>query len=195
MMNKELYLMRHGTTVMSGLYVGSTDVPLADEGRKQVVQAGMILTGVGINHIFCSPMKRCRESLNLLGLDASSEIDENLREIDFGRWEGRSFEEISQADASLVEEWRIKSDYFCFPEGECVEEFSKRVGLFAKKVIDAPIDRILILAHGGTIGHLLCILLGLSQDKRIIFDIQAGGVSSVTLYGDIGALTSLNLKG
>ena len=96
--------MRHGVTILHGLYAGSTDVPLAEEGRTQAMQAGKILAGKNINHIFCSPLIRCRESLTLLGLEAFSEIDENLREIDFGRWEGRSFEEISQVDAALVEE-------------------------------------------------------------------------------------------
>jgi len=194
MMNKELYFLRHGATTLQGLYAGSTDVPLAEEGRKQVVQTRKVLVDKGIELIYCSPMKRCRETLNLLHLDATCETDKNLREIDFGRWEGCSFSEITQTDSTLVEDWRINSESFCFPEGECVQDFNKRVDLFGKKVLAAPENKILILSHGGTIRQLLCSFLGLSPEKRMIFDIQAGTVSSMTLYDDIGVLRSLNVK-
>ena len=86
MKNKDVYLLRHGATLLHGRYVGSTDVSLAPEGREQVLRTAELLAGKQIEQIFCSPMKRCLETLNLLNLDTSSEIDENLREIDFGRW-------------------------------------------------------------------------------------------------------------
>lgn len=195
MMNKHLYLLRHGTTALQGLYVGSTDVSLTEEGREQVIRTGKVLVGERIDHIFCSPMKRCRETLNLLHLDRAYEIDENLREIDFGRWEGQSFEEINRTDIELVEEWRTESENFCFPEGESVRAFSRRVKIFAQKMLAARGNRILVIAHGGTVRHLLCIFLGLPSEKRMIFEIQPGSFSTLTLYGDIGALTSLNVEG
>jgi len=195
MINKQLYLLRHGTTTLQGLYVGSTDVRLAEEGREQVIRTGKVLVGESIDQIFCSPMKRCRETSNLLHLDIACEIDENLREIDFGRWEGHSFEEINRADAGLVEDWRTESDSFCFPEGESVRAFSRRVEIFSQKVLAARGNRILVIAHGGTVRHLLCVFLGLTPEKRMIFEIQPGSFSTLTLYGDIGALTSLNVKG
>ncbi len=188
-----MYLMRHGTTTLHGLYVGSTDVSLNREGRAKVIRTGEILAGEHIEQVFCSPMKRCRETLDLLRLDVSSEIEKDLREINFGRWEGRSFKEISKTDSDLIEDWRVNSESFCFPEGECVKAFNRRVGAFAQKVATASGNRILIVAHGGTIRHLLCTFLGLAPEKRMIFDIQAGAFSIVTLYDNIGALTGLNV--
>jgi alpha-ribazole phosphatase len=194
-MNKQLYLLRHGATGRPGLYIGSTDIPLAEEGKEQVMQTGRLLALECIDHIYCSPMKRCRETLNLLHLNASFEIDENVREIDFGRWEGRSFEEISHTDNALVENWRIDGESFCFPEGESVKSFNKRVEIFAKRLLAGPGNKILILAHGGTIRHLLCTFLDLSPEKRIIFDVQTASFSTLTLYDDKGILTSFNVKG
>jgi len=195
MKNKKLYLLRHGATELPGLYVGVTEVSLSEEGRAQIMRMAGVLADKCIEHVFCSPMKRCLETLDLLQLEASVERDENLREIDFGRWEGRSFKDIAQSDGPLVENWRTHSESFCFPDGECVETFKRRVDLFVKKVLAASENRILILAHGGIIRQLLCTFLDLSPEKRMIFDIQAGRVSSVTLHGDVGALTSLNVKG
>ena len=194
-MSKELYLLRHGATTLNGLYVGSTDVSLAEDGRKQIRRTANLLAVEQIRKVFCSPMKRCRETLNLLHLDASFEFDDNLREIDFGRWEGKSFEEITKKDQKFIENWRTNGESFCFPEGECIKTFNKRVELFSRKVLTATEKQILIIAHGGTIRHLLCTFLRLSPEKKMIFDIQPGCFSTVTLYDDIGVLTGLNVKG
>lgn len=195
MKNKVLYFLRHGATPLQGRYVGSTDICLAQEGREQVLRTAKLLAGKHIESIFCSPMRRCLETLNLLDIEAPFETDENLREIDFGRWEKCSFEEIAETDDSLVEEWLTKGDSFCFPEGECVMAFTARVDNFAQKIFAAPDNKILVLAHGGTIRHLLCTFLELPPEKRILFEIQAGAFCSVSLYGRKGVLTSLNVKG
>jgi len=194
-MNKELYLLRHGATPLNGLYVGSTDVSLAEEGREQALRICKTLVPMHIDQVFCSPMKRCRETMELLSLDTPVEIIDNLREIDFGRWEGHGFEEISTTDQELIENWRINGETFCFPDGECVKDFNKRVELFSRRVVASTEERILIIAHGGTIRHLLCTFLGLSPEKKMIFDIQPGCFSTVALYGDLGVLTGLNAKG
>ena len=194
-MNKELYLLRHGATPLNGLYVGSTDVSLAEVGKEQVQRTGRILSSMHIEQVFCSPMKRCRETMELLSLDTPMEIIDNLREIDFGRWEGNSFAEITTADQELIENWRISGETFCFPDGECVKDFNKRVELVSRRVVASTDERILIIAHGGTIRHLLCTFLGLSPEKKMIFDIQPGCFSTVALYDNLGILTGLNIKG
>jgi len=194
-MNKELYLLRHGTTAMNGLYVGSTDIPLATEGREQINQIGRILQSADIEKIYCSPMKRCRETLALLHLGVPHELDEELREIDFGRWEGCSFPEISESDPALIDLWRTRGNSFCFPDGECIKTFNKRVEKFSRTVLAPGEKRILIIAHGGTLRHLLTLFLGLDPEQGGIFTIQPGCFSTVSLYGELGTLTALNVSG
>lgn len=192
---KTLFLLRHGETVLNGFYVGSTDVSLSDGGREQVVSTGNVLGNENISKIYCSPMKRCLETVELLYLDIPMEIDENLREIDFGRWEGKSFEQISWTDGELIENWRTKGENFCFPDGECLTAFNRRVEEFSEKILLETKERILIVAHGGTIRQLLCIYLALPPEKKMIFQIQPGHFSTVTLHGELGVLTNLNVKG
>jgi len=194
-MAKELYLLRHGVTPLNGLYVGSTDIALAKKGYEQVMRTGDILREKHIEQIFCSPMKRCRQTMELLQLNASFYMDKNLREIDFGRWEGLSFKEIARTDQELVENWCLEGELFCFPEGECIEAFNMRVEKFTRRVFKTLHDRILIIAHGGTIRHLLCIYLGLDPEKKMAFDIQPGCFATITLYDNNGVLTGLNIKG
>jgi len=192
---KTLFLLRHGETVLNGLYVGSTDVSLADRGRSQVLRTGKVLANEKIEQIYCSPMKRCLETMNLLHLDAPTEIDGNLKEIDFGRWEGKSFEEINRSDKDMVEDWRTNGEAFCFPGGECLKVFNSRAEKFAEKLFSAAEKTILVVAHGGTIRQLLCICLGLSPEKKMVFQINPGHFSTVILHGELGILTSLNVKG
>ncbi|MBW2659497.1 MAG: histidine phosphatase family protein [Deltaproteobacteria bacterium] len=194
-MNKELYLLRHGATSMNGLYVGSTDIPLAEKGRAQVCEAGRILQSAGIERIFCSPMKRCIETLGLLKLDILCELNDNLKEINFGRWEGLSFPQINETDPELIEDWRTACESFCFPDGECIKTFNRRIETSASTVLDSAEKRILIIAHGGTIRRLLTLFLGLKPDQGSIFTIQPGRFSTVTLYNELGTLTGLNLGG
>jgi len=193
-MNKELYLLRHGATSLNGLYAGSTDISLSAEGRRQLNGVGRILQSADIEKIFCSPMKRCKETLSLLHLDVSHELNEELREIDFGRWEGLSFAEISKSDPGLIDLWRTTGDSFCFPDGECIKTFNSRVKKFSLRLLAAGEKRILIIAHGGTIRHLLTLFLGLGPEQSGIFTIQPGCFSTIALHGELGTLMALNIS-
>src|SRR5271165_5812273 len=99
-----LLLARHGNTFEAGekaVWVGArTDLPLTEKGREQ---AGALATGLKpikllIKHVISGPLKRTREHAAIaagqLGLNASMGIDERLREIDYGAWEGKTSEEI-----------------------------------------------------------------------------------------------------
>jgi broad specificity phosphatase PhoE len=140
-------------------------------------------------------MKRCRETLALLHPGVPHELNAELREIDFGRWEGLSFPEISKSDPDLIDLWRTTGDSFCFPDGECIKTFNRRVEEFSSRLLAAVEKRILIIAHGGTIRHLLTLFLGLDPEQSGIFTIQPGCFSTVALYGELGTLTALNVSG
>jgi alpha-ribazole phosphatase/probable phosphoglycerate mutase len=56
-------------------------------------------------------------------------------------------------------------------------------------------EKILIIAHGGIIRHLLCLLLGLDAEKYLLFEVKPGRVSSVQLYDEGGVLTGFNITG
>jgi broad specificity phosphatase PhoE len=196
MLAKELYFLRHGDTGLQGRYIGSTDVPLSNRGLEQVSKTGALLRKKGVTKIVCSPMLRCRQSLEQLSLSCTSEFNELLREIDFGRWEGKTFSEIVQIDKDLVDSWVAEPEIFSFPAGESLAAFSKRVACF-KDLLEAMVeDKILVIAHGGIIRHLICLLLGLDSDKYMAFDAKPGCFSSISLFAEGGGvLTGFNIKG
>jgi alpha-ribazole phosphatase len=186
-------LLRHGRTGLSGRYVGSTDVPLSGEGRAQMAMLGPTITAMGIETLLTSPMRRCTESLELLQLGLPVCREPDLREIDFGRWEGMSFAEIEARDPELVQGWARGGRDFCFPDGESIADFSARVEAVRRRLLTLESRTVLLVTHGGVIRALICSLLGLSLDNSLLFEVAKGHYSTIDLHSGGGVLTGLNL--
>ena len=195
MSNKTVFLLRHGDTGRQGCYIGATDVPLSTEGSLQIGRTAGILQQENISRIFSSPMRRCRESCERLGLCCPCEYHDSLREIDFGRWEGKRFAELAESDAPQVVAWAKDPESFCFPGGESIAGFRQRVAVCRELILAAPESRLLLVTHGGVIRHLLCLMLDLPAEKYLAFDVQPGSFCSLQVYSDGGVLTGFNLKG
>jgi alpha-ribazole phosphatase len=195
MSEKEIYLLRHGDTGRQGCYIGSTDVPLSATGRQQVCDTARTLRQKNINKIFCSPMLRCRQTCEQLGLETPCQMNELLKEVDFGQWEGKSFAEIAADDAEAVTAWTTDPANFCFPGGEALVNFHNRVLAIMKMLDEDSSNCILLISHGGIIRHLLCHCLGIPTEKYLAFDVQPGSYSSLLLCSGGGILTGMNIRG
>jgi broad specificity phosphatase PhoE len=194
-MPQRLILVRHGELGerYHGRYIGRTDVPLAAEGKRQAVALAGELGGLDGAHILCSPLLRARETAEIaLGADAVFTIDDDLREIDFGRWETMSFAEIAAADPAAVESWSALEDDFTFPGGESIGGFSKRIGAVAGRIAADPVETVVAFSHGGVIRLLICHFLGLEPRRYLLFDVRPGSLSEVSIEGGKGILTRLN---
>lgn len=195
MSEKEIYLLRHGDTGRHGLYIGSLDVPLSQKGREQIGETARTLRQKNIDKILCSPMLRCRETCRLLDIHPGYEVNDLLREVDFGDWEGKSFPEILASDPGSVTAWAADPHHFRFPGGDALTDFHLRVSAIKKILEEEKCRRILVVSHGGVIRHLLCLFLGLAVEKYLAFDVQPGGYSTITVHGDGAVLTGMNLRG
>ncbi len=192
-MTKRLTLLRHGETGYSGRYVGALDVPLSPEGRQQIAALGKHFNDVSSGTVIISPMLRCRQSANILFSSACHEVDDDLREIDFGRWEGKTFQEIVATDSALVERWADWSFDFSFPEGENVGNFIHRVNKAGERLLSAARNDAVVVAHGGVIRTLLCYFLKLDPSCYLLFKVKKGTFCTLELFSDGAVLTGLNL--
>jgi alpha-ribazole phosphatase len=195
MAEKEIYLLRHGDTGRQGCYIGSTDLPLSEKGRQQLRDLATMLHSKNIDKVFCSPMLRCRQTCEQLGLATAHQTNDLLKEVDFGRWEGKSFTEIAAVDAAAVSAWTNDPAHFCFPGGESLANFRGRVRAIMKMLEEDSGKRILLITHGGIIRHLLCLCLGISMEKYLAFAVEPGSFSSLRLFPGGGVLTSMNIRG
>jgi broad specificity phosphatase PhoE len=91
-----IYLCRHGDTAWSSerRLAGRTDLPLIDVGESNARQLGERLRDVSFARVLASPLTRARRTAELAGLGALAELDERLLEMDFGRYDGLTVDEI-----------------------------------------------------------------------------------------------------
>ena len=117
-------LLRHGMTSMNleKRYVGRTDEALCVEGIRQLslIDKDRIKCDIVIS----SPMKRCVQTAKLLYPDKEVIIIDELKEIDFGIFEGKNYLELS--DNKLYKEWIDSNGTMDFPKGEGIKDFKER---------------------------------------------------------------------
>jgi alpha-ribazole phosphatase len=195
-MAKKLVMVRHGVLDIEyhGRFMGKTDVGLSAVGRKQSLALAGPLGNLSEAHFIVSPLRRTQETarIALAAAKQSFDIDPALREIDFGSWEGKTFDQISRADSLSVERWSNFDNDFVFPGGEAIASFIQRVRALAGRVADDPAQTVVVITHGGIIRFLICHYLGLEMRHYLLFDVQPASLSGITLYDRQGILNRLN---
>jgi broad specificity phosphatase PhoE len=121
-------------------------------------------------------------------------IDEDLREIDFGQWECKTFEQMAAADAAAVERWAAFDRGFAFPGGESLRGFLARVRRCAKRLCADEAETVLAVTHGGVIRMMICHLLGLRPRQYVLFDVGNAACAVVNVFEGKGVLSALNLR-
>ncbi len=193
-----LLLIRHAATDASknNLLLGSTDAALSISGLQQLVRLPPLLEAYNPETWYCSPMFRAVQTAEklqrLCSIDQQFQKDDRLREIDFGRWEQKSFAEIEASDPDLIPSWS-RYDDFVFPEGEAVAGFTGRVTEIMEIFRSASEKQIGIVTHGGVIRTMICLSLGISARNYLLFTVHPASLTIIDLYPDGGVLTGLNI--
>ncbi len=153
-------LLRHGAVAADGwAFRGSTDLPLSDSGWQQLRSVADAFDEQ-FDHIASSPMQRCRLFAAELAQGADPHLLDDMREMDFGAWENRSFDEIEQVHGALLRQFWQSPVGIRPPDGECFDAFAERVMECWQAWIAADHgSRRLLVAHGGVIRVLLAHLL------------------------------------
>ncbi len=194
-MKKTIYLLRHGDTRFTGKYIGSTDCPLSDKGFRQIEKHRRAQTFSRVTTLFCSPMLRCKQSVEALQPASNVQYTPLLREIDFGLWEGLTFAEIYERETSLCKSWLNNPGDFVFPEGDSIASFRMRINDFVDQLKDEADENILLVTHGGVIRCLICCFLQLPFEKMNSFKMDTGTYAMLELYDDTAVLAAINRSG
>jgi len=201
MNDKLLVLVRHGETVGQSsirLY-GSTDVALALEGEAQVAASARELadwssrssgadphgSAPRFDAVFTSPLCRAQRSAEvvlstLAHPPVTIEPVPSFAEIDFGAWEGWTWDEVRERDPVHHARWTSDGASFRFPAGEVRAEFVERVQLAVGPTIEARFAAgarsILVVVHKGVIKAIAAHLLGRSFLELDEFDLPLGAI-------------------
>jgi alpha-ribazole phosphatase len=195
-MLEELILIRHGDIgqEFKGIFVGKTDVPLSVEGKLQAERLRSYLESRPRSAVLSSPQLRCRETARISTepLGFSVEIDKDLREIDFGRWEGLTFDEIVSVDSSAVDGWARYDRDFTFPGGERIGDFLNRISAVGERLASRGTGQAIVFTHGGVIRALICHFLKLAPRNYLLFEVRPASITTIRLFEEGGILTGLN---
>lgn len=152
-----IYLVRHGESQanISKRFSGITDVELSQLGREQAKEAGKILKDKTIHYIFSSPLKRAKNTAEIIadgiGFNKEIIIDKSLTEVNFGIFENLTWEEIVEQYAEESQTWIEFKHKYKFPKGEGYDDIILRISDF----FDNVPDNSLIATHYGVIQSVL----------------------------------------
>jgi broad specificity phosphatase PhoE len=155
----EVVLVRHGQTEWSrdGRHTGTTDLPLTDQGRREAEAAGRGLAGRTFALVLSSPLSRALETCRLAGLGEAVQVREDLREWDYGDYEGLTSVQIRET----------RPDWYLFrdgcPNGETVERVGERVDRVITEVRDVDGDAA-VFGHGHCLRVLAARWLGFAPE-------------------------------
>ena len=193
-MATHILLIRHGEAedTPRGVFLGRTDRSLSARGRVQSERLRGILPRDSVIRCFSSPLARARQTAEIAtqGCGIAIEIEPDLREVDFGRWEGLTFEQIKERDAAAVGRWSVSDPSFAFPEGESLNHFYGRVTRAGDRLAAAEEETVVAFAHGGVIRTLVCHFLGLEFRHFLLFEIGHASVAGLRLSEGRGTLTA-----
>jgi broad specificity phosphatase PhoE len=170
---RQLVLVRHGETdgQSSLRFHGSADVDLSSEGRAQMqrVAAGLVRVP---DVVVASPLRRSWRAAMIAGKGAPVRLEADFREIDFGRWEGLTKQEIQARDPVLYEDWQRRAPGFEYPGGELRGEFRERVQRGLERLLADPARDGLLVLHKGVIRTVVETLSGevLPPDQPAVGD-------------------------
>ena len=148
-----IVLVRHGETVgrSSIRFYGSTDVALSAEGCAQMRRAARAVVGKGVGLVVASPLGRAWKAATIVAPGLPVRLEPGFREIDFGRWEGLTREEIEARDPVLYRDWQAGTPGFEFPGGERRASFRTRIRIALEGLLAcAPTHRTACLIGAGT---------------------------------------------
>ena len=154
MKSYKIHLIRHGLTEANerGLYIGKTDLMLSAAGLKDLLDKKEAAVYPNATRFYTSPLKRCRQTLEVLYPSCNAQVMNGLAECDFGEWDGKSVEEL-QADEEFGR-W-IAGESKTIPAGEDPEEFQSRVMSTFEAIVETAMKNgdsdTVICTHGGVI--------------------------------------------
>jgi broad specificity phosphatase PhoE len=172
--DQRVLIIRHGQTEWSanGKHTSATDLALTEEGRAQAEGLAAKLSGETFSLVLCSPLRRARETCELAGFGQRAEIRDDLREWEYGEYEGLTTPEIRERDP----DWDLWSQG-C-PGGERPEQVGRRVDRMVARIRETDGDA-LVFAHGHVLRVLTARWLRMEPAAGARFKLAAGSIGTL----------------
>ncbi|MCG2711870.1 MAG: alpha-ribazole phosphatase [Candidatus Omnitrophica bacterium] len=162
----ELFLIRHAQTEYNRQkrYCGFSDVPLNNTGIEQAQFYKNKARGLNLDVLFCSPLKRTKQTADILFSRKKVILEPRLKELNFGKWEGLKYKEIMERYGAAYSKWISDPFNLRPPQGESLLDLQVRCMCFLEFVLKKfKHKKIGIVSHAGPIRIML---IGINKVKK-----------------------------
>ncbi|MDO4793266.1 MAG: histidine phosphatase family protein [Filifactor alocis] len=168
--------------------------PLTPESRESLEKLRLKFETVSLDRVFSSPRKRAIDTAKFLNEDI--EVLNSMEEMDFGLFEGLTYEQIEEQYPEEAEKMMSQAGAYVFPQGESSAGFSQRVRSGIKEVFSVSekrgYDKIALVSHAGVIRIILSFLLSGDDGLHWNFKVDNARVSKVSCRDGFCVLEYLN---
>ena len=193
-----LFLVRHGNTMdeeTKKVYKGRTDIPLSPKGIARMEKAAAFLSAsFTLDKLYTSTLSRSIDSGRIIGRSQGLEAVSlpAFDEIDFGAWEGLSFDEIKERYPQELDRWLLDPANHTPPRGEPFGTARARSMKGVRKILKEDAGRtVCVVAHAGVLRIMIFALLGMRLSKLFRIAQDYGCINIVDVYEDGNAVVKL----
>jgi broad specificity phosphatase PhoE len=177
-----LLLVRHGVTehTISRRYSGQNAEPLSELGQSQASAIATLLKRESITTLVTSDLARAYQTALAIADTCKCELylDPDLRELAMGAWDGLTYDEARTKFPSAMAAWEMNPETATPPEGESLSSITERIARALDRWYSHdPNGTVAWITHGGPIGILLCLLLGLPSERHWHFRATPGSLA------------------
>ena len=133
-----ILVVRAGSTEFTGQgrVQGTLDVPLSEDGRREIELASEQLEDQQIEAIYCGPCRASKQSAEIIGrkLDLKPKTIDKLRNLDHGLWQGMLIDEVKTKQPKVYKQWQERPETVCPPDGETIQDAQDRLQAVLKKL-------------------------------------------------------------
>lgn len=185
-----LTLIRHTSLqIPAGICYGQTDVDVSASFFQEVAQTQAKLGDLSFDAVFSSPLQRCVKLAHAL-VAANIEHDERLKELHFGDWEMRAWNDIPR---DVFDHWAQNYAELAPPNGETFAQLQQRGVSFVEEILQRhPQGHVLVVTHGGMIRAMLAHVLNMQLKGLFRFNVDYGSVTQLDFCGTVPKIEYVN---
>jgi probable phosphoglycerate mutase len=191
-----IFLVRHAESTWNDQkkIQGQKDPPLSAYGKREAKLVGKRFKELSFECVCSSPQKRAIETARaIVGKKTEIQIDEDLREISLGKWEGKTLAQIRKQYGDKFDRWAVRPDRIPIPGGEDFKAFVRRVKKAIRKVERShPEGNALIVGHGGVISTYVTVVLNIKPVDVWCVTVKNASVTIVEVKDGMRRLVTFN---
>ena len=196
-MSTRLLLIRHAEPEIDAQRrcYGSLDVPLSSRGERQARALTWRLAAEPLSAVYSSPRRRSLDTARVIAERHGREpcVEDDLREIEFGAFDGREYDEIARSYPEIYATWMTRPTEVAFPDGESFTDLRERSIAAMERLLERHRDgTIAVVSHGGPIRAMLAHELGLADEAIFRIGQRYGAVSELRHDGSGSILWAVN---